>query len=280
MEGATSVNLAGNPEKFKEFEYLGWQGAVERYHGAWRGLTSQTAGPMLDALGVSSGTSFLDVASGPGYIAAEAVRRGGQAIALDFSPGMIAKGQQAYSGIRFKLGDAEDLPFQEESFDALAMNFGMLHLGDPQRAVKEAFRVLKPGGRFGFTVWTRPAEAQGFSLILKAVEEHGEHVAIPHGPDFFYYSRPEECRIALTTAGFASPNVMLLDLEWVLPSTADVFTAFIEGTARTGGLLRRQGAASQQAIRQKVESAAGAFVRADGAVHIPMPAVLAVATKH
>lgn len=278
-EGA-QMNTARDPEAFRQFEYAGWEGSVERYHAAWGRLTSQTAKPMLDALSVMPGTAFLDVASGPGYIAAEAERRGAKAIALDFSPSMIEMGRHAYPSLEFRQGDAQQLPFPDASFDSVAMNFGILHLGEPERAIKEAFRVLRPNGRYAFTVWSRPTEAVGFSLVLKAVEDHGEPVVIPHGPDFFYYSRPEECKVALTIAGFASASIMLLDLEWRLSSPDDVFLSFFEGTARTGGLLRQQGNEARRQIRQRVGELAKHYQTDTGDVVIPMPAILASGIKH
>jgi SAM-dependent methyltransferase len=159
------------------------------------------------------------------------------------------------------------------------MNFGMLHLGNPEKAISEAFRVLNQGGRFGFTVWAPPEEAVGFSVILKAVAEYGQHVTIPHGPDFFYYSRPDECRIALTAAGFTEPNVMLLDLTWRLDSIDDLFPAFFQGTARTGGLLRAQDEPARKKIEERVRETGQQFQDESGGIAIPMPAMLALGTK-
>lgn len=247
---------------------------------AWGRLTGQAAGPLLDALGVDKGTKLLDVASGPGYATAMASDRAADVIGVDFSPQMVQKARSLFPRVTFREGDAENLPFEDDLFDAVSMNFGMLHLGNPEVAIKEAFRVLKGGGRFGFTVWAPPEEAVGFSVILKAVAEFGQHTSIPHGPDFFYYSRPEECRVALTTTGFTAPNVMLLDLTWRLASMDDLFPAFLHGTARTGGLLRAQDPSARDKIEQRVRESAGRFQDPNGALEIPMPAMLAWATKH
>lgn len=280
LDGSQLVNIAKDPEAFREFEYLGWQNSVERYHAAWSGLTGQAARPMLEALGVSAGTTFLDVASGPGYLAEAARRAGADAVGLDFSPAMLEKGGQANPGVAFRLGDAQELPFDSESFDAVGMNFGMLHLAEPEAAVREAYRVLRHGGRFAFTVWAPPSEAQAFALVLKAVEQHGEHVTIPHGPDFFFYSQPDESKTVLTTVGFAAANVVMIELEWRLADPADVFPSFLHGTARTGGLLRQQNHSARTEIERAVTRSAARFGTAGGGVVIPMPAVLACGVKH
>ena len=70
-------------------------------------------------------------------------------------------------------GDAQALPFQQNSiektgglFDAVVCNFGVLHLGEPQKFFSEAFRVLRPGGKLGFTVWCAPPQTEGFAITL------------------------------------------------------------------------------------------------------------------
>ena len=70
-------------------------------------------------------------------------------------------------------GDAHALPFQQSAvdeagglFDAVVCNFGVLHLGEPEKFFSEAFRLLRPGGKFGFTVWCAPPETEGFAITL------------------------------------------------------------------------------------------------------------------
>jgi ubiquinone/menaquinone biosynthesis C-methylase UbiE len=201
------------------------------------------------------------------------------ATAVDFSPAMIEKGRSICPNVTFRQADAQNLPFADASFDAVAMNFGTLHLGEPVAAMREAHRVLAGDGRFAFTVWASPTEAVGFSLVLRAVEAYGEPVVVPHGPDFFHFSDPERCTAELTEAGFASTDAVTLDLKWQPESAEAVFASFFYGTARTGALLRRQEPEARAKIERAVTEAARAFTDADGKVTIPMPAVLASGTK-
>src|SRR5437867_2799225 len=177
-----------DPAPFHDFEQAGWQRAAAHYSDAFGGLTAQTADALLDAAGVSSATRLLDVATGPGFIAAAAAERGALVTGLDFSPAMIELARARHPRIEFREGDAETLPFDAAIFDAVVMNFGMLHLARPDAAIAEAHRVLRPGGRFAFTVWGAPELAVGFGLVVRAVEKYGKpDVGLPEGPPFFQF---------------------------------------------------------------------------------------------
>lgn len=166
------------------------------------------------------------------------------------------------------------MPYEDASFDAVVMNFGVLHLSRPEHAFAEAHRVLRAGGRFAFTVWAPPGEARGFALMLAAIEQAGDlNVPLPPGPPFFRFSEASECEAALSQAGFAQIEVTTLPLEWRLPSAEALYDAFHQGTARSGGLLRAQTSEASAAIRVRVRELARAYER-DGTLVIPMPAVL------
>src|SRR5208337_4295689 len=97
--------------------------------------------------------------------------------------------------------------------------------------------VLKMGGRFGFTVWAPPEHSRGFSIVLGAIETHGNStVKLPAGPPFFRYGEREQGIDLLARAGFSSPRARMIRLMWKLPNPAALFEAFHEGTARTGGI--------------------------------------------
>ncbi len=129
-------------QTFHSFEQSGWQRAAGRYGDAFGGLTSQTIPRLLAAANVSPGTRLLDVASGPGYVAAAAASAGASAVGVDFSSEMVRLAAARYPGIVFQEGDAEALAFPDESFDAVTLNFGVLHLARPDAALAEARRVL------------------------------------------------------------------------------------------------------------------------------------------
>src|SRR6266536_1072571 len=126
-----------DPHAFHDFERQGWERASEHYGDAFGALTAQIAGPLLDAAGVKAGSRVLDVCTGPGIAAGAAAARGADVVGLDFSAAMIEEARRGHPGITFREGDAEALPFDTGSFDAVVMSFGLLHLARPDTAIAE-----------------------------------------------------------------------------------------------------------------------------------------------
>ncbi|TCO54367.1 class I SAM-dependent methyltransferase [Actinocrispum wychmicini] len=267
-------------DSFRTFELSRWRRVVDRYHLGWGDLTRQAGESLLDLVGVAAGTRLLDVATGPGYVASGASGRGGGVIGIDFSGPMVEKAKNLFPALDFREGDAEDLAFEDGTFDRVTMNFGILHLGDPERAVREAYRVLAPNGRFGFTAWASPEKTVGFSLLSDAVMEFGEPVDTPEGPDFYHYSSPEKCGSVLTAAGFAVTHTGELNLAWRLADIDELFPAYLHGTVRTGALLAGQDESARAKIEERVRETASQFKGVNGEIVIPMSAVVAWGEKH
>ena len=268
-----------DPERFRSFEHAGWEGIPAGYHEAFGTLTTQAIKSLLDAVKLKKSMSFLDIACGPGYVAAAAAKRGATVLGVDFSAAMVAQARQLHAGIEFREGDAEKLPVGNSLFEAAAMNFGLLHLGQPELALQEAHRILRSGGRFAFSVWAKPEESAGFAIVLRAVELHGEpRVELPEGPPFFHYSDPEECTSGLIAAGFESINVTKVAQVWRLPPGDGLFNAMKDSTVRTAGLLRAQKPTVLNKIRDEMRAALAKFTK-DGQVELPMPAWIASGIK-
>jgi len=112
---------------------------------------------MVDVLHPRRAEKFLDVAGGTGDIAFRIVRRVGEGADVticDINPAMLEVGRDRavdrglLKGLTWTTGDAESLPFPDRSFDAYTIAFGLRNVTDIDKALSEAFRVLRPGGRF------------------------------------------------------------------------------------------------------------------------------------
>ena len=268
-------------ESFRDFELGGWEdeSVCSDYDEHLSTVTIQSVGALLDAAGVLQGRRVLDVATGAGYAAAIAAERGAEAIGVDFSASQLKMARNRYPAVRFEQADADALPFPSESFDAVVSSFGMCHFPDPDRAVREAFRVLTPGGRFGFTVWDAPENAVGIGAIYGAVRAHGSlDVGLPVGPNFFLFSDPERSKRVVTDAGFQGESVIQVPQVWRVSSPDELFGAILNGTVRAGATLRAQSARARETIRASVRDAINGYLR--GAKYeVPMPAILVSAVK-
>jgi SAM-dependent methyltransferase len=258
-------------DAFAALERRGWEARAVDYRRHWGALTGQAIGPTLDAAGVGAGTEVLDMACGDGSMAAAARDRGARAIGVDFSAAQVALARRVHPEIVFEQASADALPFADASFDAVVMGFGMLHMPDPERAAREAARVLRPGGFVAFTVWT-PAEPGGLhARILGAIERHALPVQdLPRAPAIFRYADPGEAAGLALAAGLAEPASQRLPLAWPA-GPEDLLQAIAEGTVRTSLVLAAQSPERLAAIRR--EALAG------GPAAAVIPAMLNCARK-
>jgi SAM-dependent methyltransferase len=266
-------------ELFHAFEQNGWQHAAAQYDAAFQALTAQSIVPLLDAVQCSAGTRLVDLASGPGYVAAAAADRGATAVAIDFAESMVAIGRLRHPRIELQMGDVEALALQDQGVDAAVMAYGLLHLARPDQALAEAFRVLRPGGRFAATVWAPPERAVGFAIILDAVRSYGRiDVPLPSGPPFFRFSDQAEFRRSLEAVGFRDVRVLEISQVWHVRDADEFFATMRFGTVRTGALLMAQSPSQLEAIQAAVIRSCAEYCSTRG-VLLPMPAMLAVGTR-
>ncbi len=264
---------------FHDFERAGWERAAEHYSDAFGSLTAQTIKPLLEAAGVTTGTRLLDVATGPGSVAAAAAELGARPVGVDFSPQMVALAREHHPSLVFEEGDAEALEFADARFDAVTINFGVLHLARPDAALAEACRVLLPGGRCAFTVWAKPETSVGFGIVLRAIERCGRmDVPLPEGPPFFRFSDRDESIRSMLAAGFVDPTVEEVPLVWQLPSAGALYDAFANGAVRTAALLRGQTEDALGDIHTEIVEEAAAYRRGE-VIELPMAAMLTSGAK-
>ena len=116
---------------------------------AWRRATTAIIDP-------KPGMKILDMAAGTGSSSQPLAAAGADVIPADFSQGMLDAGRKARPHLRFTKADALALPFLDDEFDVFTISFGLRNTNDTDKALKEALRVVKPGGRLVIAEFSSP----------------------------------------------------------------------------------------------------------------------------
>jgi len=148
-----------DPNVVAEYERETWSRCADSYLDTFAELTKDTVPLLVRAVGIEAGAEVLELGSGPGHVSGVLADAGAKVTGIDFSRDMVDVAARRYPGITFRQADAEELPFGDETFDAVVSNFVVHHLARPEKVFTEIARVLKPKGRFAFVVWGAP-EAQ------------------------------------------------------------------------------------------------------------------------
>jgi ubiquinone/menaquinone biosynthesis C-methylase UbiE len=267
-------------DAFNAFEAGGWEERATGYDRFFRDITGRFVDPLLDAASVGAGSLTLDLATGPGYVAARAAERGASVVGVDVAEAMISLAQRRYPGLDFRRADAHDLPFDEAAFDAVVGNFLILHLGRPERAVAGFVRVLRPGGRLALTTWDVPDRALFLGVFFEAFAEARASPSedIPIGPDFLRFSVDEEFDALLRDQGLDDITVRSIAFTHRVASTGELWNGLLGGTVRTSALILRQPEETRRRIRDAFERLAGRFQRGDR-LELPVSAKLAAGRK-
>jgi SAM-dependent methyltransferase len=263
-------------DAFDKFEASAWEERVEGYAGFFGAVTGRLVEPLLDVAQVGPGTRVLDVATGPGYVAAEAARKGATVCGVDVAEAMVAQAQAEHPSVEFRRADAQSLPFEDGAFDAVVCNFGLPHFGRPEMAVAEGARVLAPGGRLALTTWDVPAEMRMFGVFLEAVAEAGGGPpdGLPPGPDVFRFSDDGEFRRLLEGQDLVDVDVRRIAFTHPVSSFGDFWRALQRGTVRMASLVLGQSEETRERIRAALERRLAIYGN-DGRFDLPVSVKLA-----
>src|SRR5258708_914197 len=195
-----------------------------------RDVIRQMFAPVTDALiedgHIRSRDVVLDIATGPGEPAltiAGLVGPEGKIFGIDVVPEMVAAARReadrlGFGNARFDAAPADNLPFPNETFDAVVSRFGVMFFPDPLKAVREMFRVLKPGRKTALAVWSFPERNPFHYTVARVLERYGDSPpSAPDAGDAFRFASPGKLKDVLEEAGAMAPSERLLQFTIEAP---------------------------------------------------------------
>jgi SAM-dependent methyltransferase len=221
------------PKLHRRVQRYGWDLAVADYDRHWVPVLRACSERAIALVDPQPGASVIDVATGTGvaaFLAADRVGPSGRVLATDLSQKMVdavaaEAARRALPQIECERVDAEDLPYPDATFDAAICVLGLMYPADPQRAIEQMLRVLKPGGRAAVCVWGR-RERCGWREIFPIIDARVESDVCPM---FFSLGRPTALDLAFELAGFIDRHEERLEQSLHWRDAADACAAMFPG---------------------------------------------------
>jgi enediyne biosynthesis protein CalE5 len=229
-----------------------------------------------DAAALRPGASLLDIACGTGQLGLAAARRvlpGGRVVATDIAPEMVEVARRraveaGLSNVEVREADAENLPFPDNSFDAVTFAFALMFCPDLDRAVAEMRRVLKPGGRAAVVVWDEASKNPFFTTIGHCVGKFLPSAPPnPTAPGPFRLAPPGALARLLSDGGFADVQVESVPMTIECASIDEYWDSFTDHAVGVKVKLAQLSDADLAALRAEVSRAAAPHV-VDGRVRL------------
>jgi ubiquinone/menaquinone biosynthesis C-methylase UbiE len=265
---------------FREIELAAWTQRAGEYDHIFAPVSTQAIDDILDNLGPLQGMHHLDVACGTGHLVRAASERGAASEGVDFAPAMLEAARANYPAERFQTADAVDLPYENGTFDVVSCAFGLSHMQDPQSAVDEVFRVLKPGGRFVFTLWYGEEAGNQLQAIVKSALR--THATVDFNlPDQWVqlrYADEIACAAITRQAGFERPAFKKLPIVWTASTAQEVVNNLKKLSLRNKTIIDSQPSEVQARIYAHILGSVESQ-RSNGTIPLAWPALLAVVQK-
>lgn len=241
----------------------GWEKWNDWYRREWR--------PVMEWLtresGAMPGQTALDVACGtgqPAFLVARRVAPGGKVIAVDVDAAMLEAcgrlaGAEGIDNLDLRELDMHDLRgIADGSIDAVTLGFALMFSPEPERAVRELHRVMKPGARFALAVWGDPARNAFLDTMFGAIGEVvGGAPPDPRAPGPYRFASPGELEAVLRAGGFTALRTEIVDMTIVSESRAKHWEMFLDMGAPARRAIAAAGPDAAERIREKMFAALG-----------------------
>ena len=231
----------------------------------WSELQEPRWRPLYDMLlrraGVGANTRLLDIGCGAGGALLAGRDLGAELAGLDASENLVAVARKRLPAADIKTGEMEELPFADTSFDVVTSFNAFQFAGNIDRAVGEARRVLKPGGKVAMLIWGSREYCELISGTLSAVMSLLPPPP-PGAPSPLALSDPGVMEEMLDRCGFASPQTGDVDFDLTFPDRAIALRAIVSA----GILVRAMRQLGEEKVKETIAGTFGKFTRGDGSV--------------
>jgi SAM-dependent methyltransferase len=269
----------------------GWEDAAAGWD-RWQEVNRRAGAPvsawMVDAIAPQPGHVVLEVAAGPGdtgFLAAELIHPGGRLVCTDGAEAMVEaarkRGEQlGIANAEFTAMEAEWLDMSAASVDAVLCRYGYMLTVDPEAALREARRVLRPGGRIAMAVWDDASTNPHITTGRKALDAIGKapEEPPPGSPGPFALASAPKLQVLLQDTGFTEIELDALDVVTEVPSLDDAFAMMSSLSPTLRGVVPTLSPVEHTHLRDAFDAFLAAYVADDGAVAIPGRTLVAAAS--
>lgn len=256
----------------------------------WGSIIMDQLGPVGDAmiarLDIAEDQQHLDIASGTGEPGLSIARLApkGRVVLTDLAAEMLDVATrraraQGIANIETRVCSADDLPFDNSTFDSVSVRFGYMFFPDMAKATAEFRRVLKPGGRLCSSVWIKPEENPWTTIAMQAIATEVDVAAPdPDGPSMFRCAAPGYVSALYEDAGLHDVEEWDVDIELVTRSPAEYWEMISDHVSLAVAALQRVDEPVREQIGADAMTRVSAFEK-DGKVRVPGVARCIVGTK-